>query len=69
MKITETLLLEDGFEKKHTKDGCFYVKGKIGVVYNDMWLPCNIDTGVPYSTVFFLETLEDLYNLAKEAGI
>lgn len=69
MKITETLLLEEGFEKKLVKDGRFYVKGKIGVVYNGMWLPCNIDTGEPYNTGICVETLEDLYNLAKEAGI
>lgn len=69
MKITEALLLAKGFEKKFVKGGCFYAKGKIGVVYNDIWLPCNIDTGEPYNTGIYVETLEDLYNLADETSI
>ena len=68
MKITETLLLEEGFEKKCLKSGCFYVNGEVGVVYNDMWFPCNVETGVPYGTNVCVETIEDLYKLAKEAG-
>ena len=68
MKITDTLLLEKGFEKKFSKDGFFYVKGKIGVVYNGMWLPCNVDTGVPINTCIRVDSIEDLYKLAKEAG-
>ena len=69
MKITETLLLEKGFEKKCINGGCYYVKGKVGVVYNDIWLPCNIETGEPYNTGIYVETLEDLYKLANKAGI
>ncbi len=68
MKITEELLLANGFEKKCIFGGCFYVKGVVGLVYNDMWLPCNVDTGEPYGTNVRIETIEDLYKLAKEAG-
>ena len=68
MKITETVLLKEGFEKKCLKSGCFYVKGEVGVVYNDMWLPCNVDTGVPCGSNVCVETIEDLYKLAKLGG-
>lgn len=69
MKITESSLLKEGFEKKCIKGGCFYVNGEIGVVFNDKWLPCNIETGEPYNTGVYVETIEELYKLANDAGI
>lgn len=68
MEMSEKVLLENGFEKKLGKDGYFYVNGNVGVVHNDFWLPCNVDTGAPYAGTSYVNTIEELYRLAKEGG-
>ena len=68
MEITEKSLFENGFEKKQDKEGSFYIKGKIGVVQNIKWLPCNVETGELLVTNTYVNTLEELYKYAEEGG-
>ena len=68
MEMSEKVLFENGFEKKLGKDGYFYVNGNVGVVQNIKWLPCNVETGEPINTSVYVNTLEELYKLAKEGG-
>lgn len=68
MKISEEVLLENGFEKRQGRNGYFFVKGRIGVVQNVKWLACNVETGEPDETNTYINTIEELYKLAKEGG-
>lgn len=69
MVITEEVLLENGFVKEEGSDGPFYVKGKVGVVKNLRWQPCNVDTGNPKGTLCYVDTMEELAELAQKAGL
>ena len=69
MEISEEVLLKNGFEKRSNRNGVFYVKGKIGLVQNVRWLPCNMETGEPHSTNTYVNTIEELYKLAKDGGV
>ena len=69
MKISEKVLLENGFEKKNGQNGSFFVKGEIGVVQNIKWLVCNVETGEPHGTNSYVNTIEELFKLAKEGGV
>ena len=69
MKISEEVLLENGFEKRQGQNGYFFVKGRIGVVQNVKWLACNVETGEPDGTNSYVNTIEELYKLAKEGGV
>lgn len=69
MAITEELLLENGFEKRYNTEGEYYVKGKVAIVKNIKWLPCNYETGFPLNTGGYINTMEELAELAKEANV
>ena len=69
MEITADILLARGFEQKQGDGGVYYVKGKVGVVHNSQWLPCNVDSGKPLSTGLYINTMEELAELAKEANV
>ncbi len=68
MEMSEKILLENGFERKLGKGGYYYVKGEVGVVQNTKWLPCNVETGEPVNTGVYVDSLDELYRLAKEGG-
>ncbi|MBR5698455.1 MAG: hypothetical protein IKX44_07545 [Prevotella sp.] len=61
--ITETNLLEYGFEKRKYGSIVFFVKDEFAIVQNIKWLPCNIYTGVPLSTGLYVDTMEELEQL------
>ena len=68
MKITEKLLLENGFEKRNNTEGEYYVKDKVAIVKNIKWLLCNNETGFPLNTGVYIDTMEELEELAQEAN-
>ena len=46
-----------------------YVKDNVAIVYNFQWLPCNLETGKPLSTLITVNTYEDLEKIVKEGGL
>ncbi len=68
MEITEKVLLANGFKKKYGKEGCFYAKGKVGLVKNIKWQPFNAEDNIPLSDTY-VDTMEELVKLVLEAGM
>ena len=68
MEITEKVLLANGFIKKYGKGGCFYAKGKVGLVKNIKWQPFDTEDNIPLSDTY-VNTIEELVKLAQEAGV
>lgn len=68
MKISEEILLANGFEKKKCKDGYYYAKGKVGIVKNIKWQPFDTEDNIPLSDTY-VDTMEELIRLSQEAGI
>lgn len=67
--ITPLLLQEKGFEEKTMFGNICYVKDNVAIVYNFQWLPCNLETGKPLSTLITVNTYEDLEKIVKEGGL
>ena len=67
--LTPELLRKKGFEEKMMFGNVVYVKGKVGIVYHFFWLPCNMETGAPLSTLTGISTYEELQQLVKEGGL
>lgn len=67
--ITPRLLREKGFEERMMFGQVVYVKANCALVYSYAWIPCNLDSGTPLSTLVFVNTWEELEKLMKEGGI
>ena len=61
MKITRQELLSNGYAEHITKNGVFYVKGTMALVYvYNVWMPCYYAAGTQLSDRIYVETMEEL---------
>ena len=66
MKITRNLLLSRGFKKKKSDLGYYYVLGKWALAYSYKWQLCNYETGIPYSELIYVNSMEELDRMIEE---
>lgn len=67
MMITEEQLKQRGFVRKESKFGSYYVLDNYCLVKNIKWQVCNYSTGNPFSTLQYVNSMEELEKLIKES--
>jgi hypothetical protein len=67
--LSPKLLREKGFAERLMFGDIYYVKSKIAVVYKFKWIPCTMEFGEPLCTNVYIDTWEELVDLAKNARI
>ena len=67
--LTPKVLREKGFEERLMFGRIIFTKGIIGVYFESVWIPCNMESGLPLHTNMYVNTWEELVVLSKKANI
>ncbi len=67
MKITEEQLERRGFVRKESVFGSYYTLDNFAIVKNVRWQVCNYSTGKPFTTLQYVNTMEELEKMIEES--